>query len=170
MWEGGAALPVCFRNDVIIFEKAMRGVDRPELANFARRAQKLARLAGAVDILIAGDQRLRALNRTFRQKNSPTDVLSFPNGDGGNIAISGDIARENATRFGHTPAAELKILILHGMLHLAGHDHETDGGSMARLESKLRVQLKLPDSLIVRTETSSTRPKAQKRAPRGGLR
>jgi probable rRNA maturation factor len=155
---------------VIIFEKEIRGVDLPELTNFARRAQKLARLAGAVDILITGDQRLKELNRRFRQKNSPTDVLSFPNSEGGDIAISGDIARENATRFGHSPAAELKILILHGMLHLAGHDHETDGGSMARLESRLRVQLKLPDSLIVRTETTLIRPKAKKRAPRGRLR
>jgi probable rRNA maturation factor len=152
---------------VIIFEKAMRGVNRLGLKNFARRAQKLARIAGAVDILIADDRRLRELNRRFRQKNSPTDVLSFPNADGGDIAISGDIARQNASRYGHSPSAELKVLILHGMLHLAGHDHERDGGRMARLEGRLRAQLKLPASLIGRSKTSVVRSTAGKNAQSG---
>jgi probable rRNA maturation factor len=139
---------------VIIFEKAMRGVDREGLAHFARRAQKLARIAGGVDILIADNGRLRELNRKFRRKNAATDVLSFPNAGGGDIAISGEIARKNASRYGHSPSAELKILILHGMLHLAGHDHDNDGGRMARLEGRLRARLNLPDSLIGRTLAS----------------
>ncbi len=128
----------------------MRGVSRPELERFARRAQKLARVGGAVDILIAGNRRLQELNRRFRRKNAPTDVLSFPRADGGDIAISAEIARRNAGRYGHSAPAELKILILHGMLHLAGHDHERDGGRMAGIEARLRAQLKLPGSLIGR--------------------
>lgn len=129
----------------------MRGVSRPELERFARRAQKLARVAGVVDILIAGDRRLQELNRRFRRKNAPTDVLSFPRADGGDIAISAEIARRNAGRYGHSAPAELKILILHGMLHLAGHDHECDGGRMARIEARLRAEFKLPGSLTGRS-------------------
>src|SRR5207244_5322529 len=99
----------------------------------------------------------RALNRSFRKKDRPTDVLSFPvnhgnsSGHAGDIAISAEIAIDNATRYGHSPADEVKILILHGMLHLAGHDHEKDNGKMARLENKLRKELALPASLIDRT-------------------
>jgi probable rRNA maturation factor len=148
---------------VIIFEKAMRGVDRSGLETFARRAQKLARLAGPVDILVGDDRRLKQLNRRFRQKNAATDVLSFPNGEGGDIAISGDIARKNAIVYGHSASAELKILILHGMLHLAGHDHENDGGRMARLEGRLRARLKLPDSLIDRSHGQAVPPRSMER-------
>ena len=143
---------------MIIFEKAIRGVSRPELSRFARRAQELAGVAGTVDILIAGNGRLRELNRRFRSKNAPTDVLSFPRTSGGDIAISAEIARQNAGLYGNSQLAELKILILHGMLHLAGHDHEGDGGRMARLEARLRAQLKLPCSLISRAQ--GTRPRS----------
>ena len=128
----------------------MRGVRRDELSSFARRAQKLAGITGAVDVLIADDRRLRELNRRYRGKNAPTDVLSFPLAEGGDIAISAEIASENAGRYKHSPSAELKILILHGMLHLAGHDHENDDGEMATIEARLRAQLKLPSSLIGR--------------------
>ncbi len=144
----------------------MRGVSRPELARYARRAQKLAEVAGAVDILIAGNRRLQELNRRFRKKNAPTDVLSFPRAAGGDIAISAEIARENAGRYGHSPAAELKILILHGMLHLAGHDHERDGGRMAAIEARLRTQLELPGSLIGRADVSAARPQARRGSSR----
>jgi probable rRNA maturation factor len=135
---------------VIILEKAMRGVRQAELSSFARRAQKLAGVSGAVDVLIADNRRLRELNRRFRDKNAPTDVLSFPHAEGGDIAISAEIAQKNAGRYKHSPAAELKILILHGMLHLAGHDHENDQGQMATIEAGLRARLKLPSSLIGR--------------------
>jgi probable rRNA maturation factor len=137
---------------VIILEKAMRGVRQAELSSFARRAQKLAGVAGAVDVLIADNRRLRELNRRFRGKNAPTDVLSFPHAEGGDIAISAEIAQENAGRYNHSPAAELKVLILHGMLHLAGHDHESDHGQMATIEARLRAQLELPSSLIDRAK------------------
>ncbi len=157
------ALPHLFSEHVIIFERAMRGVSQPGLARFARQAQKLAGVRGEVGILITGNRRLQALNRRFRRKNKPTDVLSFPGVEGGDIAISADIARQNAGRYGHSAAQELKILVLHGMLHLAGHDHETDSGHMAKIESKLRVRLKLPASVIGRAHSPA--PKKEKRSP-----
>jgi probable rRNA maturation factor len=135
---------------VIILEKAMRGVKQADLGNFARRVQKIAGIPGTVDVLIADNRRLRDLNRRFRGKNAPTDVLSFPHAEGGDIAISAEMALENAGRYRHSPVAELKILILHGMLHLAGHDHENDDGRMERIEARLRAKLKLPSSLIGR--------------------
>jgi probable rRNA maturation factor len=137
---------------VIILERTVDGVSAAGLARFARRAQSLAGLRGDVNVLIAGNRRLQTLNRTFRGKDRPTDVLSFPRKSdaGGDIAISADLARSNARLYGHSPKDEIRILILHGMLHLAGHDHETDGGRMATLESRLRSRLKLPTSLIER--------------------
>ena len=141
-----------------------RSVTAAQLQRFARRAQKLAEVQGEVDILISGNTRLRNLNRRFRRKNKPTDVLSFPRPFGGDIAISAQIARDNAQRYGHSFAIELKILVLHGMLPLAGYDHESDNGRMARVESRLRSQLKLPASLIDRSHSSGgpthAKPKA----------
>jgi probable rRNA maturation factor len=157
---------------MVIFESLVtgvptRGLSAAQLQRFARRAQKLAEVHGEVDILIASNKRLRDLNRRFRRKNKPTDVLSFPRPSGGDIAISAQIALDNAQRYGHTLASELKILVLHGMLHLAGYDHESDNGRMARTEAHLRSQLKLPASLIdrvhssgksFRTSSTSTKP------------
>lgn len=140
---------------MIIFEKPVKGVSTATLQRFVGLAQRLTGVSGEVGVLIAGNQRLQELNRRFRRKNKPTDVLSFPHAAGGDIAISAEIARANALRYGHPETAELKILILHGMLHLAGHDHETDHGRMARLEARLRVRLKLPASLIDRTGSAS---------------
>ena len=145
---------------MVIFETAVNGVSATAIQRFVRQAQKLAKVAGDVDILISGNKRLQELNRRFRRKNKPTDVLSFPRPIGGDIAISADIARENASLYGHAAIVELKILVLHGMLHLAGHDHETDNGKMARLETRLRTELKLPASLIDRTHSG-----AQKNQP-----
>ncbi|HEY3769327.1 MAG TPA: rRNA maturation RNase YbeY [Candidatus Angelobacter sp.] len=145
---------------MLIFETTVKGVSAAVIQRFVRRAQKLAKVKGEVDILISGNKRLQALNRHFRRKNKPTDVLSFPRPTGGDIAISADIARQNAALYGHSIAEELKILVLHGLLHLAGHDHESDHGQMARLESRLRAQLKLPSSLIDRTHASATSTKS----------
>jgi len=141
---------------MVIFKKAASavstgGVTPAQIQRFVRQAQTLAKVPGEVDVLISGNQRLCELNRRFRRKNKPTDVLSFPRPSGGDIAISAQIARDNAQRYGHSLANELKILVLHGMLHLAGYDHEADNGRMARAESRLRSQLKLPASLIDRT-------------------
>ncbi len=119
-----------------------------------------------MDILISSNKRLRDLNRRFRRKNRPTDVLSFPRPSGGDIAISAQIALDNCRRYGHSLANELKILVLHGMLHLAGYDHESDNGRMARAESRLRSQLKLPASLIDRTRSGAEPTQAKPTAAR----
>jgi probable rRNA maturation factor len=108
-----------------------------------------------VDILLADDAALRKLNREFRHKDAATDVLSFPalaNQDkvAGDLAISLETAARQATDNGHSLEEEVKILLLHGVLHLAGHDHEPDNGDMRRLEQKLRVALGLPAGLIER--------------------
>jgi probable rRNA maturation factor len=107
---------------------------------------------------------MRALNRQFRSKNKATDVLSFPvNVSGGTpsrnlageVAVSAEIAMQNAGRFGHSAAEEVKILALHGILHLAGFDHERDNGEMGRKEAKLRQALRLPAALIERSHSVS---------------
>ncbi len=103
---------------------------------------------------------MRRLNRQYRGKNRPTDVLSFPAEPplAGDIAISVPIARENCRRLGHSLLTELQVLVLHGMVHLAGHDHENDSGEMAALEAKLRRKLGLPVALIERAQvTHATR-------------
>lgn len=137
---------------MIIFQKTADRADQADLTRFARRARKLAGISGEVAILVTGNRQLRDLNRHFRRKDKATDVLSFPRGDGagGDIAVSSEMARQNAARYGHGLLEELKILILHGMLHLAGYDHEKDNGKMAARERALRGRLKLPDSLIDR--------------------
>jgi len=142
---------------VIILEKPLDDVNEGELARFARRAQKLAGVSGEVAVLITDSRRVRALNRRFRKKDKATDVLSFPSETGGDIAISAQIAARNATRYGHPTAEELKILVLHGLLHLAGYDHEADQGEMAAREAVLRRRLKLPASLIDRTHSQLRR-------------
>lgn len=142
---------------MVILEKRVNGVAATELDRFVRRAQALAKVAGEVGVLIAGNARVRELNCRFRRKNKPTDVLSFLRHEGGDIAISADIASENARLYGHRVTDELKILILHGMLHLAGYDHERDNGHMAAREARLRAQLKLPSSLIDRTTSSAAK-------------
>jgi probable rRNA maturation factor len=156
---------------MVIFEPAIPGasthsVSAAQLQRFARRAQTLARVKGDVDILISSNKRLCDLNRRFRRKNKPTDVLSFPRPSGGDIAISAQIAFDNAHQFGHNLATELKILVLHGMLHLAGYDHESDNGRMARVEARLRAQLKLPASLIERTHSSGSAPQVKPKTAR----
>ena len=138
---------------MILIDLPLEGISESSLARFARRAQKLVKVAGEVDILITGNRQVRDLNRRFRKKNKATDVLSFPRdgGRGGDIAISAPIAVENASRYGHSTVDELKVLILHGILHLAGYDHERDNGRMAAKEGVLRKRLGLPNSLIERS-------------------
>ena len=145
----------------------MHGVSQQSLARFATRAQKLAGVSGDVAVLITGSREIQQLNRRFRGKNKPTDVLSFPREEGGDIAICADIAQTNADRFGHPALSEIKVLILHGMLHLAGYDHETDNGRMEEKETQLRARLKLPASLIQRTQSLATKPAGAKtKSPR----
>jgi probable rRNA maturation factor len=144
---------------MVILTKKVEGAAATALNRFVRKAQWLAGVRGEVDVLITGNRRVRELNRLFRRKNKPTDVLSFPREEGGDIAISFDIAAENGRRYGHGSMVELKILVLHGMLHLAGYDHERDNGRMAAREARLRAQLKLPTALIERAGASGAAPK-----------
>jgi len=92
------------------------------------------------------------LNRRFRGRNYAPDVLSFPpaNGGPGEVAISFDRAMAQAAEFGHGVEEELRILMLHGMLHLGGMDHETDSGEMAQAEARWRRRLNLPPGLVER--------------------
>ena len=138
-----------------------------------------------VSVLLTGDEQLRAMNRQFRGLDKPTDVLSFPalleaaNGaQGGDLAISLDTAAIQAADHGHTLQMEVKVLILHGLLHLAGYDHERDRGQMRRRETLLRKQFALPSGLVERTLDERTlvertvdqrsRPASRRRGPRGG--
>jgi probable rRNA maturation factor len=144
------------------------------LTRFLNRARNAIGLTGQVDILLANDQTLRHLNKTFRNKNKPTDVLSFPTPSAfaakhaGDLAISLETAARQAATHGHPLPDEIKILILHGLLHLSGEDHETDNGEMAAREATLRRELRLPTTLIERTTTSPSKKPAsttKKRAP-----
>ena len=128
------------------------------LSRFLQQAQRAAGVRGDVEVLVTGNRRMQELNRTFRAKNSPTDVLAFPGsangrGAGGDIAISAVIAARNARQLGHSLEEEVKVLLLHGMLHLAGHDHERDSGEMARREQRLRRELRLPLTLTERASS-----------------
>ena len=129
------------------------------LRSFARQAQRAAGVRGEVCILLATDAEIQRLNRKFRGQDRATDVLSFPAARGGDIAISTAKAQAQARRHGHTAAEEIKILMLHGMLHLAGYDHERDNGRMARREERLRRQLRLPAGLISRGDNARSRSK-----------
>jgi len=130
---------------------------------------ELAPMAGSLGVRFISDQEMRRLNRTWRHKDQPTDVLSFPGelhgvpaepivpaaysahaGSAaspfleehhlGDIAISMPTARRQARRQDHGIERELRTLLLHGLLHCLGYDHETDGGAMRRLESRLRAR------------------------------
>jgi probable rRNA maturation factor len=108
-------------------------------------AARALRVKGELSLVLAGDRLLRRLNRTYRGKDRPTDVLSFPAGPGGralgDVVISVETAGRNARGLGRTLPQELDVLVLHGLLHALGHDHETDGGVMDRLERRLRRKL-----------------------------
>ena len=104
-------------------------------------------------VAIVSDARVRALNRKFRRKDAPTDVLSFPfeePGYLGDVVISSGVAARQARAAGHSLATELRVLALHGLLHLLGYDHERDDGQMARLERRLRRVGGLREGLIER--------------------
>ena len=99
-----------------------------------------ARSQASVSVLLCGDARMRRLNREFRRIDRPTDVLSFPAGDPsflGDVAIDVPYAARQARRRGHPLDREVQLLLAHGVLHLLGHDHETDQGAMFRLQGRL---------------------------------
>lgn len=113
--------------------------------------------SGTMTLVVTSDRRIRTLNRTWRGLDKATDVLSFPAGDHpgpgrhlGDVVISRDTAARQARTEGHSLATELRVLALHGLLHLLGYDHERDSGRMARIERRLRRQGGLPAGLIER--------------------
>jgi probable rRNA maturation factor len=145
---------------VVILRKKVVGLSSATLERFLLRARRMLNFGGTINVLVTGSTELRSLNRRFRGNDKATDVLSFPSpsilgnhaAHAGDIAISADIARQNAARLGHSVANEVKILALHGLLHMAGFDHERDNGAMARKEKHLRLQLKLEPALIERVQ------------------
>jgi probable rRNA maturation factor len=134
---------------------ALSTISSSGLARFVNRARAAVRLEGEVEVLLTSDAEIKRLNKAFRGKNKATDVLSFPapaeaEGVAGDLAVSLDTAAQQAVEHGHSLRDEVRILLLHGLLHLAGEDHETDAGEMAARERELRKQLKLPVGLIER--------------------
>ena len=121
------------------------------LREFYERVQRELRFPPeSVTVQLISDDAMATLNQTYRKKQGPTDVLSFPATTSkprqgadymGDIAISPETARRNARRFSRSLALEMRILILHGMIHLAGFDHENDNGEMEKLERRLRRRL-----------------------------
>jgi probable rRNA maturation factor len=117
----------------------------------ARAAPRGAR--GAVAVALVGDGTMRRLNRQYRHMDAPTDVLSFPAetpGHLGDLAIALGVARRQAREYGHGLQTELRILALHGLVHLLGYDHDVDRGQMRQLEERLRRRAGLPSGLIRR--------------------
>lgn len=158
---------------MVILRKRLPGVEEASFGRFVVRAARILRLRGTVNVLVTSSRELHALNRRFRGKDKPTDVLSFPpisdlpRDFAGDIAISADIAAKNARSLGHSASDEVRILSLHGLLHLAGYDHERDNGLMARKEIDLRQKLGLPVGLIERARTANKPTRTRTRARQG---
>ncbi len=136
----------------ITYRRTPARLDKKLLEDFAASLRDGLAKGREFHCLISGDAELRALNAAYRRKDYPTDVLSFP-GDGdylGDIAISLARARAQARTYGHSVEDEIRILMLHGVLHLKGMDHESDSGRMARAERSWRRKFGLPNGLIER--------------------
>ncbi|MBI2688580.1 MAG: rRNA maturation RNase YbeY [Acidobacteria bacterium] len=140
---------------IFLFRSAPRGLDRKRLRSFQHTLISLVTAGRSFTCLLTSDAELRRLNATFLRRDYPTDVLSFPSVEGeeslGELAVSAPRAKMQATELGHPVETEVEILMLHGVLHLLGHDHEADRGGMRRLESRWRQKLGLPAGLIERT-------------------
>jgi len=112
-----------------------------------------AKARGRVVVAIVSEATMRRVTRHVGQMDYATDVLSFPSiapGALGEIAIARGVCRRQARQAGHAEATEMRILALHGVLHLMGYDHETDAGEMRRVEDRLRKRAGLPPGLIAR--------------------
>jgi probable rRNA maturation factor len=156
-------------SELVILQKPVTGLSKAGLERFLLCARRAAGLKGTVNLLVTSSAEVRSLNRQFRGKNKETDVLSFPANSqrtipmtargalrlAGEIAISAEVAKQSAALRGHSAADEVKILALHGILHLAGFDHERDNGQMERRERRLRTALRLPAGLIERNTSGS---------------
>lgn len=157
--SSGRVRPAPSIDTSVIFRRVSREIRPRSLERFARKLQNAVAKGRPFDCLITGDAELRRLNLKFRAKDQPTDVLSFPSGTDllagpslGSLAISLARARAQARAFGHSTEDEIRILMLHGILHLTGLDHETDTGRMARAEKLWRARLGLPTSLLERVQ------------------
>ena len=128
------------------------GMRAPGLASWLASIAP-SRARGTVTVAIVSDARVRALNRQYRRKDKATDVLSFPSDERGylgDVVIAAGVAARQAREARHSLATELRVLALHGLLHLLGYDHERDDGRMARLERRLRKRGGLREGLIER--------------------
>ena len=144
---------------VSLVDERGRPVAVPGLAAWLRRVAPV-RARGAVSVALVSDRKVRALNRTYRRRDYATDVLSFPGGAQpstlgpqpflGDVVIARGVARRQARDAGHSERTELRVLALHGLLHLLGYDHEQDHGRMLRVERRLRRKGGLPAGLIER--------------------
>ncbi|MGD0438703.1 MAG: rRNA maturation RNase YbeY [Bryobacteraceae bacterium] len=138
----------------MLFRVVTPRLARREVRAFAKRLASEVAGGRSFCCLITGDDEVRRLNRDFRKKDSATDVLAFPaadpNGFLGEIAISYPRALQQAADYRLPVLREIEILMLHGVLHLLGMDHEADRGRMARAEAKWRAALGLPTGLIER--------------------
>jgi probable rRNA maturation factor len=139
---------------LVLFRRTPSTLNRGALERFAQSLRARITHGRNFRCLITTDAELQRLNRRFLDRNYPTDVLSFPAIEGagelGELAISTQRATEQAREFGHALDQEVRILMLHGVLHLTGMDHERDGGAMARAELNWRKKLGLPAGLIER--------------------
>ncbi len=145
---------------IVSFRRAGAGLPRTELRAFAEALISDVSDGRRFECLITDDKELQRLNREFLGQDYPTDVLSFPSGTAGGfageIAISANRAAAQAADFGHSQLQEMQILMLHGLLHLLGMDHEKDRGMMARAEKKWRKHFSLPASLTERVNPERT--------------
>ena len=127
--------------------------DDSEVAAFAHRVGREVGRGREFAVVVASDAALRRANAQFRGKRLSTDVLSFPDGEQGrlgDILISAQRAQRQARQYGHRVEEELKLLILHGLLHLIGYDHESDQGDMRRVEKRWRTKYGLEPALTER--------------------
>jgi len=151
---------------VLVADERGRPVAAPGLGAWLRRVAP-ARARGVVSVALVSDQRVRALNRRYRRKDYATDVLSFPAEQGpsaqlpvpspflGDIVIARGVARRQAREARHSEQVEIRVLALHGLLHLLGYDHEHDDGRMLRTERRLRRKGGLREGLIERARPST---------------
>ncbi len=130
---------------VLLNRQRRRRVGTARLRRVLSAAARALEVSGEVSLVLTGDRKVRALNARYRGKDKATDVLSFPGPGGheglGDIVISVETAARNARGLGRTLPQELDVLTLHGFLHCLGYDHETDDGTMDRLEGRLRRRL-----------------------------
>jgi probable rRNA maturation factor len=138
-------LPAVGRLEVALIDRQRRRLRTARLRGVLEQAARALGVSGEVALVLGGDRGIRTLNARYRGKDRPTDVLSFPGPGGeaglGDIVISVPTAERNAARLGRSLAAELDVLALHGFLHVLGYDHETDDGTMDRLEASLRRRI-----------------------------